>query len=79
MTNPDARPATGTLPGYLSPQEAAGFADQPIGLDRLLSMEEEADMLAAGLDRERIANMNPETLKTIADFTVGLSEIFVGS
>jgi hypothetical protein len=79
MKNPDARPGTGTLPGYLSPKEAAKFADVPIGLNRPLTLYEEADMLAAGLCREKIADMTPEALRDLADLTVDQSEIFLGS
>jgi hypothetical protein len=79
MKNPDTRPGTGTLPGYLSPTEAAKFADLPIGLQRPLTLYEEADMLAAGLDRKRIADMTPEALQNLADLIVAQSEIFLGS
>lgn len=78
MTNPDARPATGTLPGYLSAAEAAKFAGFPIG-GRPLSVFEEGDMLDAGLERDAIADMTPEDLHTQADLAVDLSELFLGS
>lgn len=79
MKTPDARPGTGTLPGYLSLQEAAKFAGLPIGLKRPLTMYEEADMLAAGLGRKDIAGMKPEALRELADLIVDQSEIFLGS
>ena len=79
MKTPDTRPGKGTLPGYLSPTEAAKFADLPIGLKRPLSVSEEANMLAAGLNREKIADMTPEALRNIADLTVCQSTIFLGS
>lgn len=79
MTKPDARPGTGTLPGYLSSEEAAKFAGLPIGLKRPLTMYEEADMLAAGLERKDIAGMKPEALRELADFVVDQSKIFLGS
>lgn len=78
MKNPDTRPGKGTLPGYLSPTEAAKLAGLPIG-SRLLSVEEESNMLAAGKEREMIADMTPEALRDLADFTVDQSNIFLGS
>lgn len=78
MTTPEKRSAPGTLPRYLSPKDAAKFAGLPIG-NRLLSVEEEANMLAAGLSREKIADMTPEALQNLADATVAQSDIFLGS
>ncbi len=79
MTKPETRSGTGILPGYLSPAEAAKFAGLPIGPGRPLSVFEEADMLACGLPRKKIADMTPEALEELADFTVDQSKIFVGS
>jgi hypothetical protein len=80
MIKVDARPnVAGTLPGYLSLSEAAKFAGRPIGSKRKLSMFEEADMLAAGLDREKIADMTPDALKRLADLAVNQSNLFLGS
>lgn len=66
-------------PGYLSYKEAKKLTCLPIGLERPLTIYEEADMLTMGLDREKIADMTPEALRVLADFSVDRSNIFLGS
>ena len=79
MPKPETRPSTGTLPGYLSPKDAAKFAGQPIGPNRRLTVFEEIDMLAAGKTRKEITGMTPEALEKLADTIVSQSDIFLGS
>lgn len=70
---------TENLPGYLSHKEAKKLTCLPIGLERLLTIYEEADMLAIGLDRKKIADITPKELRVLADFSVDRSNIFLGS
>ena len=73
MNITETRPGAGTLHGYLPQKDATKFAELPIGTKRLLTVMEEGDMLAAGLTREQIADMTPESLKNLADISVELS------
>ena len=78
MNGAEARPNSDTLPGYLPLEEAEKLAGLPIDPTRLLSMAEEADMLAAGYERDQIVGLTPEQLQDIADMVVEQSELFVG-
>ena len=78
MNIKEVKPAVQNPNQYLSLEAAAKFAGVPIG-NRFLSIIEEGDMLAAGLDRDKIADMTPESLKSLADLTVDQSDLFLGS
>jgi hypothetical protein len=81
MANAETTPGKqnkGTLPGYLPHLTAKELSDLPIGTEGLISVFEEADILALGGDRAALANMTPEDLKELADMEVDQSNNFLG-
>jgi hypothetical protein len=69
----------GELFDYLPEAEALSLGGAKFGAERALSKSEEANMLAAGLDRVDIADMTPERLAELAESAVEGSNNFLGA
>ncbi len=63
MTTKFTEAEKGTLPGYSSAAEAEKLTNIPFGMDRPLSVAEEADLLLLGWDRADIAELTPSQLR----------------
>ncbi len=73
---PDQHPV---LPGYLSEEAARPLRKKPIGFVRLLTVGEEANLLALGLTRDKAGHLTPEELDDMGNAVSDTSGLFVGS
>lgn len=59
--------------------EIQQIAGEPLSTERSLTVFERADLLASGLTREQAADMTPDALAELADYSVATSNLFLGS